>query len=135
MKIDEMARLFNDRIDMHNRELAAFGANKADQIVPEHVRFYAEVYEAEVERMFKSMVPDKGSAYEINEDRLKAMAWQHNEFAWRRLDHALHAGYSALSGYVYARAETAAHREIAANFWALSEGSWMPDMGRRIPNR
>ena len=134
MKIAEMARLFNDRIDMHDRELEAFGL--ADQIVPEHVRFYADVYHDEVERIFRTLRPDaEPDGLTINEDRLKRIAWQHNEHAWRRQEHTQQAGFGALSGYVYSRAETAAHREIAANFWAMSEGRWLPDMGGRIPNR
>ena len=134
MKIAEMARLFNDRIDMHTREL--WGYEKADEIVPEHVRYYAATYEAEVKRIFKVIRPDdEPDGDEINEDRLKRIAWQHNEHAWQKLDTSQHSGFGSLSGYVRARAIAAAHREIAFNFWKLSEGRWLPDMGGRIPNR
>jgi hypothetical protein len=133
MRIDEMERLFNDRIDMHDRELKAFG--KADQIVPEFVRFYAASYRNEVGRIFKIMVPDEGSAYEINADRLKLIAWQHNEHAWNRMRSALHSGFGSAQGETRAMADAWAHQEIAANFWAMSEGRWLPDMGGRIPNR
>jgi hypothetical protein len=133
MKITAMAVLFAERITMHDREL--WGYEKAGQIVPEHVRFYAQTYEGEVARIFETLVPDKGSAYEINPDRLKLIAWQHNEYAWQRLDASQHSGYGSLQGYVIARAVAAAHREIAFNFWKMSEGAWLPDMGGRIPNR
>ena len=118
MKISEMAALFNDRIDMHTREL--WGFEKADEIVPEHVRYYANTYKAEVERIFKTIRPDEEGGFEINADRLKRIAWQHNEHAWQKLDTSQHSGFGSLSGYVRARAIAAAHREIAFNFWKRS---------------
>ena len=133
MKISEMAVLFNDRIDMHDREL--WGFEEADEIVPEHVRFYAATYAAEVERIFRTIRPDEEGGDEINADRLKRIAWQHNEHAWNRMRSALHSGFGSMQGMVHARAVAWAHQEIAANFWALSEGRWLPDMGGRIPNR
>jgi hypothetical protein len=133
MKISEMARLFNDRIDMHEREL--WGYDRADEIAPEHVRYYAATYKAEVERLFKVLVPDPGSENEINADRLKLIAWRQNETAWNKIDTSQHSGFGSLSGYVRARAIAAAHREIAFNFWRMSEGTWLPDMSGRIPNR
>ena len=130
-----MARLFNDRIDMHTRELRAFGL--ADRNVPEFVQAYADTYRGEVERMFRKMRPDDedGRPGEINADRLKRIAWQHDKFAWNRMRSALNSGFGSMQGMVHARAEAWAHQEIAANFWALSEGRWLPDMGGRIPNR
>lgn len=133
MKIAEMARLFNDRIDLHNRELKAYSL--AESLEPEFARFYTAAYRDEVERIFKTIRPDKDGGTEINEDRLKRIAWQHNEYAWNRMRSALQSGFSTMQGMVHARAVAWAHQEIAANFWALSEGRWLPDMGGRIPNR
>jgi hypothetical protein len=51
------------------------------------------------------------------------------------MEHALQAGFGSLSGYVDARAEAAAENEWAENMHDLAEGSWVVDMGARIPNR
>ena len=135
MRIDEMDRLFSARIAMHDRELKAHVKAGGISNVPEFVRFYADVYRAEVEYIFKTIRPDEGSAYAINADRLKRIAWQHNERAWNRMRSALNSGFGSMTGKVHALAEAWAHQEIADNFWAMSEGRWLPDMGGRIPNR
>ncbi len=133
MKIDDMREKYMERLDIYQRDIESY--DKAGRTPDEFVAAYVEHYRSAVKLFFDKVVPDEGTAYEIGEERMRAIAWQHSRYAWRRMEHALQAGFGSMSGYVDARAEAAAQNEWAENMHDLATDGWLPDMGGRIPNR
>lgn len=133
MRIDQINEKYLDRLELYQREIESF--DHAGRTPDEFISAFVQHYRDETTRFRNKVVPDEGSAYEVNPERMLAIAWQHNEHAWRRMQYALQAGFGSLSGYVDARAEASAMHEWATNMHEMATDGWLPDTGARIPNR
>ena len=136
MKIADIRDKYMERLDIYQKDIESY--DKVGRTPDEFVTAYVQHYRAAVNGFFERVKPDdnpEGGHAAINEERMRAIAWQHSRYAWRRMEHALQAGFGSLSGYVDARAEAAAENEWAENMQALATDGWLPDMGGRIPNR